>query len=108
MGTVPAGTNQILPSNFTVNPVFVRFLHDFIAKHTPTLPEFLGRADRGIIITTGTFTLEAKKEARRDGVPAIELVDGDALVDMFERLEIGLIPKQTYDIDKRFVDEYKK
>lgn len=68
----------------------------------------MGRADKGIIITTGTFTLEAKKEARRDGVPAIELVDGDALVDMFERLEIGLIPKQTYDIDEGFFDEYKK
>ena len=30
----------------------------------------MGRADKGLIITTGTFTLEAKKEARRDGVPA--------------------------------------
>lgn len=68
----------------------------------------MGRADKDIIITTGTFTLEAKKEARRDGVPAIELVDGDSLVDMFERLEIGLIPKQTYDIDERFFDEYQK
>lgn len=37
----------------------------------------MGRADKGIIITTGTFTLDAKKEARRDGVPPIELVDGD-------------------------------
>jgi hypothetical protein len=55
----------------------------------------LGRADKGIIITTGTFTLEAKKEARRDGVPPIELVDGDVLVDMFERLELGLVPKRT-------------
>jgi restriction system protein len=68
----------------------------------------MGRADKGIIITTGTFTLEAKKEARRDGVPAIELVDGDALVDMFERLEIGLIPKQTYDVDEKFFDEFKE
>jgi restriction system protein len=68
----------------------------------------MGRADKGIIITTGTFTLEAKKEARRDGVPPIELVDGDVLVDMFERLELGLIPKRTYDIDERFFDDYKK
>ena len=68
----------------------------------------MGRADKGIIITTGTFTLDAKKEARRDGVPAIELVDGDALVNMFERLEIGLIPKQTYDVDERFFEEFKK
>jgi restriction system protein len=68
----------------------------------------MGRADKGIIITTGTFTLEAKKESRRDGVPAIELVDGDALVDMFERLEVGLIPKQTYDVDEKFFDEFRQ
>ena len=68
----------------------------------------MGRADKGIILTTGTFTLEAKKEARRDGVPPIELVDGDVIVDMFERLELGLIPKRTYDIDEKFFDEYKK
>jgi restriction system protein len=68
----------------------------------------MGRADKGIFITTGSFTLEAKKEARRDGVPPIELVDGDALVDMFERLELGLIPKRTYDVDEKFFDDYKK
>lgn len=68
----------------------------------------MGRADKGIILTTGTFTLEAKKEARRDGVPPIEFVDGDVLVDMFERLELGLIPKRTFDIDEKFFDEYKK
>jgi len=67
----------------------------------------MGRADKGIIITTGSFTLEAKKEARRDGVPPIELVDGDILVEMFERLELGLIPKRTYDIDEKFFDDYK-
>ncbi|MGB8248103.1 MAG: restriction endonuclease, partial [Chlorobium sp.] len=48
-----------------------------------------GRADKGIVITTGTFTVEATKEARRDGVPPIELVDGQLLVEMFERLELG-------------------
>jgi len=68
----------------------------------------MGRADKGIIITTGTFTLEAKKEARRDGAFPIELVDGDVLVDMFERLELGLIPKRTFDIDEKFFDEYKR
>jgi restriction system protein len=57
----------------------------------------MGRAEKGLIITTGTFTLEAKKEARRDGVPPIELVDGDILVDMFEKLELGLIPKKDFD-----------
>ncbi|HWQ68412.1 MAG TPA: restriction endonuclease [Patescibacteria group bacterium] len=68
----------------------------------------MGRADKGLIITTGTFTLEAKKEARRDGVPPIELVDGDILIDMFEKLELGLIPKRDYDIDEKFFEEYRK
>lgn len=68
----------------------------------------MGRADKGLIITTGTFTLEAKKEARRDGVPPIELVDGEILVDMFEKLELGLIPKRDFDIDDKFFEEYKK
>jgi restriction system protein len=66
-----------------------------------------GRADKGLILTTGTFTLEAKKEARRDGVPPIELVDGDALIDMFEQLELGLIPKRTFDIDELFFEEFQ-
>lgn len=68
----------------------------------------MGRADKGLIITTGTFTLEAKKEARRDGVPPIELVDGDILIDMFEKLELGLISKRDYDIDEKFFEEYRK
>jgi restriction system protein len=68
----------------------------------------MGRADKGIIITTGTFTLEAKKEARRDGAPPIELVDGDSLVQMFEQLQLGLIPRTTYDVDEKFFDDFKK
>jgi len=67
----------------------------------------MGRADKGIIMTTGTFTTEAKKEARRDGVPPIEIVDGEILVEMFERLELGLKPKVTYDIDPQFFGEYQ-
>ena len=68
----------------------------------------MGRADKGLIITTGTFTLDAKREARRDGVPPIELVDGDMLIKMFERHKLGLIPKRTYEIDIKFFEEYKK
>jgi restriction system protein len=66
-----------------------------------------GRTDKGLIITTGTFTLDAKKEARRDGVPPIELVDGDMLVEMFEQHELGLIAKRSYEIDEMFFQEYK-
>jgi restriction system protein len=59
-----------------------------------------GRADKGIIISTGTFTSEARKESTRDGAPPIELIDGERLLDMCEELELGLRAKQTYEIDE--------
>lgn len=66
-----------------------------------------GRADKGIIVTTGTFTKDAHVEAVRDGVPPIELVDGDQLVELFEGLELGLIPRTTYDVDEAFFDPFR-
>lgn len=65
-----------------------------------------GRADKGIIITTGTFTVEAKKEAVRDGVPPIELVDGEKLIEMLESLELGLIPVRAFQVDDKFFDDF--
>lgn len=65
-----------------------------------------GRADKGIIITTGSFTSDAKKEAKRDGAPPIELVDGEKLVQMFEKLELGVIPSTIYQVDKEFFKEF--
>ena len=65
-----------------------------------------GRADKGIIITTGTFTAEAKREATRDGVPPIELIDGDKLLDMLESLELGLRPVTTFEVDHGFFAEF--
>ncbi len=62
-------------------------------------------SDKGIIITTGSFTSEARKEAVRDGAPPIELVDGEKLGGMLEKLELGLRPRQTFEVD---AEEYKK
>ncbi|MBT3208023.1 MAG: restriction endonuclease [Bacteroidetes bacterium] len=67
-----------------------------------------GRADKGIIITTGRFTQDAKKEAIRDGAPPVELVDGEILVELFEKNELGLKPKIVYDIDKEFFIDFMK
>jgi len=50
----------------------------------------MGRADKGIMITTGSFTKDAEREAVRDGVSPIELVDYVKLIKMFEQLELGL------------------
>ena len=67
----------------------------------------IGRADKGIFLTTGTFTMDAKKEAVRDGANPIELVDGEKLVGMFERLELGVKPRVIYEVDIEFFNEYK-
>jgi restriction system protein len=67
-----------------------------------------GRADKGIFITTGTFTAEARREATRDGVPPIELIDGEKLLDMLEELELGLRPVKTYEVNHEFFAEFKE
>ena len=50
----------------------------------------VGRSDKGLLITTGTFTSEAKREATRDGAPAIDLIDGDQLCDLLKDLKLGV------------------
>jgi restriction system protein len=66
-----------------------------------------GRADKGIILTTGTFSVDARREAGRDGAPPIELVDGEKLIDLFEQLELGLRPRKAFELDQAFFTEYQ-
>jgi restriction system protein len=66
----------------------------------------IGRAEKGIMITTGTFSGDAKKEANRDGAIPIELIDGERLVELFEELELGVKPVTKYEIDYNFFEEY--
>ena len=66
-----------------------------------------GRTDKGIILTTGSYTKDAHAGAVRDGVPPIELVDGEQLVHLFEELELGLIPRTTYDVDLAFFEPFR-
>jgi restriction system protein len=54
-----------------------------------------GRTDKGLIITTGTFTAGAKKEATREGVPPIDLIDGDALCDELKKYGLGAQTQQV-------------
>lgn len=61
-----------------------------------------GRGEKGLIITTGRFTKEAKSEANRDGVTPIELIDGDRLIELFEKYRLGLKPLTVYEIDHDF------
>lgn len=66
-----------------------------------------GRAEKGLFITTGRFSQEAKLEATRDGVPPIELIDGYKLVELCEKHKLGLKPKLTFEIDEDFFEEFK-
>lgn len=62
----------------------------------------VGRADKGLFITTGTFTPAALKEATRDGAPPIDLVDGEQLAEKLKELQLGL---HTEMIEKVSVDK---
>ncbi|MBN1572249.1 MAG: restriction endonuclease [Deltaproteobacteria bacterium] len=59
----------------------------------------VGRADKGLIITTGTFTREAKLEAKRDGAPLIDLIDGEELVEKLKELSIGVKVEERIEED---------
>ena len=64
----------------TVSPSIVR---DFRGA-------MVGRADKGLIITTGNFSREAKREASRDGAPPIDLMDGNDLAEKLKELKLGI------------------
>ena len=66
-----------------------------------------GRADKALLITTGTFSGPAKSEAARTS-PRIELIDGEQLVAMCEVKQIGLTPRTVYDIDHNFFAQFRE
>lgn len=68
----------------------------------------LGRAEKGIIITTSGFSNAAIQEASREGAPQVELVDGDKLVDMFQRVELGVFKRTVYDVDPAYFEKFKE
>lgn len=62
----------------------------------------VGRCDKGLMISTGTFSNEAKREATRDGAPAIDLIDGDLLCDLLKRLRLGVAVEM---VERTVIDE---
>lgn len=77
----------------------------------PAVGEFrnalLGRAEKGVFITTGRFSSDAEGEATRPGVIPIELIDGERLVDLFQSVSLGVRPKQIFEIDQAFFDQFR-
>ncbi len=67
-----------------------------------------GRADKGIFITTGNFTREARKEATRDGAPPIDLIDGELLCEKLKEFSLGVKTKlvEEIGIDEEFFSKF--
>ncbi|KAB2340893.1 restriction endonuclease [Actinomadura rudentiformis] len=68
-----------------------------------------GRGEKGLLVTTGTFTGDAKAEATRDGAPPVDLIDGQRLCDLLKEYDLGVRTtiRQVEDIsvDTSFFDE---
>ena len=61
----------------------------------------MGRADKGLLMTTASFTRDAQKEATRDGAPPIDLVDGEQLTDLLRNLKLGI---RTQHVERVIVE----
>ena len=59
----------------------------------------VGRADKGLFITTGRFTGDAEREAVRDGAPAIDLINGMELCDLLKNLRLG-VSTETVEVPR--------
>lgn len=64
----------------------------------------VGRSDKGLFLTTGTFTSSAKKEATRDGAPVLDLIDGEQLCQILKDLNLGVETKmiEVVEIDQNW------
>jgi len=70
-----------------------------------------GRGEKGLLITTGSFTRDAQAEATRDGAPPVELIDGDRLCDLLKDYRLGIEVRQRVEedvtVNTGFFDEYQ-
>ena len=69
-----------------------------------------GRGEKGLVITTGTFTREAVAEASRDGASSVELIDGASLCELLKELRLGVVVTErvveSIAIDAVFFEEF--
>jgi restriction system protein len=58
-----------------------------------------GRGEKGLLITTGSFTRDSQAEATRDGAPPVELIDGDRVCDLLKEFRLGIEVRQRVEED---------
>ena len=57
------------------------------------------QADKGLLITTGTFTQGARQESSKPGFPLIDLIDGDLLADKLRELGMGVSTRMVERVE---------
>ena len=67
-----------------------------------------GRSEKGLFMTTGTFTFEAIAESKRDGAPPVDLYDGTALCRLMKELNLGVkvVAKEEIQVQGDFFGQY--
>ena len=69
-----------------------------------------GRAEKGVILTTGAFTRDAQREATRDGAAPVDLIDGQLLTDKMKSLKLGVHTKtvEVVQVDKHWFESFSR
>lgn len=62
--------------------------------------------EKGLIITTGNYA-KAAFDIEKNNIK-LELIDGEKLVEMFENVELGVIPRTIYEPDMSFFEQYRE
>lgn len=58
--------------------------------------------EKGVLITTGTFSKAAKEEASNPGKQQIDLIDGEEFINKIAEFGIGVKEVKSYEIDEDF------
>lgn len=78
----------------------------------PQIRDFRGslgtNIEKGVLITTGTFTREAKEEASSEGKRLIDLMDGEELISKLAEYGVGLNEVKSYEVDEDFFNTLNK
>lgn len=78
----------------------------------PAIRDFRGslgtNIEKGVLITTGTFTPAAKEEASSEGKRLIDLMDGEELINKLAEYGIGLNEVKSYEIDEDFFNSLEE
>lgn len=72
----------------------------------PEIRDFRGsltrNIEKGLFVTTGTYSSAAKEEAANIGKQQIDLIDGEDFIEMLAEYSIGLKEVKDYEVDEEY------